>query len=464
MFLLSACKRFHIPWQHENCKARGRNGFSLSEVLVVMATMVILMSLIIGSLSRARELSRIADCLSNLHQLGLAANEYAVRNHGAMPSDSFTVNGTWINELRSYYNNDPATLICPDAATPSGGVGTATLAWGPINMSGPPYSPGYPWLANAMASYGLNNNVSAASNCGALAAMGTAAIGGTDSFTGNVISASNITGIGSSTVQGNVLAGGTVTTDGNTGITGTVSQNVQGLSPPDVATMFAQIEATSQPWPASSGNLDFSTHPVQIINGNFSPSGQMTVTGSGTLLVTGNVDVTGQFPSIHVGGSVNMNIVCLGSVQFHGQTSINGSIYAAGSVSFNDGYYLHGMVVTNGTFTDRGNGTIIQGPTPSFDPRANQGKMQPGQPLFADAIWVDATPQWTDTVPQNLNLGNFTLANTDDMGIFCVNRHLNQVNVVNTDGSAHTVPLAQLWQLNWSANFIPQTVIVQQSW
>lgn len=394
----------------------------------------------------------------------MAANEYAVRSHGAMPSDSFTVNGTWINELKPYYNNDPATLICPDAATPSGGVGAANLAWGSINMSGPPYSPGYPWLANAIASYGLNNNVSAASNFGALAATGTAAIGGTDSFMGNVVSANNITGIGKSSVQGSVLAGGTVTTDGDTGISGSVTQNVQGLSPPDVATIFAQIEAASQPWPVTSGNLDFSTHPVQIVNGNFSPSGQMTVTGSGTLLVTGNVDVTGQFPSNHVGGSVNMNIVCLGSVQFHGQTSINGSIYAAGSVSFNDGYYVHGTVVTDSTFTDRGNGTIIQGPTPSFDPRANQGKPQPGQPLFADAILADATPQWTDPVPQNLNLGDFTLANTDEMGIFCVNRHLNQVNVVNTDGSAHTVPLAQLWQLRWSADFVPQTVSVHQSW
>ena len=464
MITLTESKGFNSAQNHQPGNGRRRYGFSMSELLVVMAVIAILVSLVIGSLGRARELSRIAVCLSNLHQMALAANEFASRNHGAMPSDNFTLNGTWVRELAPYYNNVATTTICPDAAIPSGGVGTAGLAWGAINMSGPPYSPGYPWLAGAIASYGLNNNVSPASNFGALASMGTATVGGSDTFTGNVLSASNITGIGSSSVQGNVIAGGTVTTDGNTGITGSVSQNVQGLSPPDVATIFAQLEAASQPWPASSGNLDFSTHPVQIVNGNFSPSGQMTVTGSGTLLVTGNVDVTGQFPSNHTGGSVNMNIVCLGSVQFHGQTSINGSIYAAGSVTFNDGYFLHGMIVTNSTFTDRGNGTIIQGPAPSFDPRLDQGILQPGQPLFADAIWVDATPQSGDMVPQNLNLGNDTLANTDEMGIFCVNRHLNQVNVVNTDGSAHTIPLAQLWQLNWSANFAPRTVMVQQSW
>ena len=444
--------------------ARRRRAFSLSELLVVIAAMAILISLVIGSLGRARELSRIAVCLSNLHQLAVAANAYAVRNHGALPSDDFTANGTWVHELAPYVHNMQAADICPDATLPAGGIGTASLAWGSINMGGPPYAAGYPWLANDIGSYGLNNYVSTSATSGALTSIGTATVGGTDTFSGNVMSANNIVGIGNSLVNGNVIAGGTVTAVGATGITGTVSQNVQGLSPPDVTEMFDQMLAYDNPWPAGSGNLDFSTHPVQIINGNFSPSGQTTITGSGTLMVTGNVDVTGQFPSNHVGGSVNMNIVCLGTVQFHGQTSINGSIYAAGGVKFSDGYYLHGSIVTNGTFTDRGNGTIVQGPTPPFDARSSMGITLPGQPLFADAIWVDASPQSMDPVPDNLNLGNSTLANNDELGIFCINRHLNQVNVVNTDGSAHTVPLAGLWQLQWSTNFRPSTVTIPQSW
>ena len=450
------------------------SGFSLTELLVAVAIVGLLVSLVIGSLARARELARTADCLSNLHQLALAANEYAAHYRSAMPSDYFTPAGTWYQELKAFDSNMADNVICPDAATPSGGVGTASLAWGSINMSGPPYSPGYPWLANTVASYGLNKNASPGGGFGALASMGSATLGGNDQFYGNVYSASSVSGMGSSSVKGNVISGGSVSFTGNSGASGSIEQNVQGLEPPNVAEIFNQMVASDSPWSVSSQGggqggsgsaaLDFSTHPIQLINGDFSPKGQITIIGSGTLLVTGNVDISGQFPSNHTGGAVNMNIVALGNVDFQGQTAINGDIYAAGSVSFHGGYTLNGMVVTNGTFTDRGKGTIVQGTLPTFDPRAYQGALLPDEPLFADAIWVDAAPQPLDPVPTNLNIGNSTLSNSDEMGIFCVNRHLNEVNVVYTDGSAHTVPLAKLWQLRWSPNFMPHTVSVPSSW
>ena len=449
-------------------KVRGRMGFTLSELLVVMAAIAILASLLMGSLSRARELARITSCLSNLHQLSLAATEYATHNRSALPSDYFTPAGTWYQELKPFDSNMAANAICPDAASPSNGVGTASLAWGSINMSGPPYSPGYPWLANTISSYGLNKNASPGGGFGALASMGSATLGGNDQFYGNVYSASSVSGVGSSAVRGNVISGGSVSMAGNSGVSGSVEQNVQGVEPPDVAEMFAEMQAQDDPAEVECEDggtaLDFSSHPVQIINGDFSPKGQINITGAGTLLDTGNVDISGQFPSVGSGGSINMNIICLGNVSFNGQTSINGSIYAAGNVSFHGGYYVHGMVVTDGTFTDRGKGTIVQSTVPSFDPRANQGALPPNEPLFADAIWVDAAPQSLDPVPQNLNIGNSTLSNNDDMGIFCVNRHLNQINVVFTDGSAHTVPLNKLWQLNWSPNFVQHSVNVPSSW
>ena len=453
---------------------RHSRGFSLTELLIAVAIVGILISLVIGGLTRARELARTADCLSNLHQLALAANEYATHYRSAMPSDYFTPAGTWYQELKSFDTNMAGNVICPDAATPSGGVGTASLAWGSINMSGPPYSPGYPWLANTVASYGLNKNASPGGGAGAVSSLGSATLGGNDQFYGNVYSASNVSGVGGSSVQGNVISGGSVSFNGNSGVSGSIEQNVQGLEPPNVTEIYDQMVASDSPWPVSSQGggqggsggaaLDFSIHPIQIINGDFSPKGQITIIGSGTLLVSGNVDISGQFPSNQAGGSVSMNIVALGNVDFHGQTAINGDIYAAGSVSFHGGYTLNGMVVTNGTFTDRGKGTIVQGNLPMFDPRAYQGALLPDEPLFADAIWVDAAPQSLDPVPTNLNIGNSTLSNNDEMGIFCVNLHLNQINVVYTDGSAHTVPLAQLWQLRWSPNFTPHTVTVPSSW
>ena len=479
------------------------SGFSLTELLVAVAIVGLLISLVIGGLARARELARTTDCLSNLHQLALAANEYAAHYRSAMPSDYFTPAGTWYQELKSFDSNIAANAICPDASSPSGGVGTASLAWGSINMSGPPYSPGYPWLANTIASYGLNKNASPGGGFGAVASMGAATLGGNDQFYGNVYSANSVSGVGSSSVRGNIISGGSVALRGNSGVSGSIEQNVQGLEPPDVTEIFDQMESADSPWPvgtqtggggnggngsggscggggngdrapssyassngggSGSAALDFTLHPIQIINGDFSPSGQITIIGSGTLLVTGNVDISGQFPSNQTGGAVNMNIIALGNVDFHGQTAINGNIYAAGNVSFHGGYTVNGSIVTDGTFTDRGKGTVVQGNIPSFDPRSNQGALLPDEPLFADAIWVDAAPQPLDPVPTNLNIGNSTLSNRDQMGIFCVNRHQNQINVVFTDGSAHTVPLAKLWQLRWSPNFTPRTVTVPSSW
>ncbi len=477
-------------------------GFSLTELLVALGIVAVLVSLLIGGLARAREMARTTACLSNLHQLALAANEYAAHYRSAMPSDYFTPSGNWYQELKAYDTKMAENAVCPDATVPSGGVGTADLAWGSINMSGPPYSPGYPWLENAVASYGLNKDATPGGGIGALASMGSATLGGNDQFIGSVYSASSVSGVGSSAVNGNVVSGGAVAMKGNSNVSGSIEQNVQGLEPPDVTEIFEQMVAADSPWAVtpsgsgtgsgrggsagggggcgnsgrapgsfvpgnnagSSGNvtLDFSIHPIQIVNGNFTPSGQIIIIGAGTLLVTGNVDISGQFPS--GGGAVNINIVSLGNVDFQGQTAINGDIYAAGSVSFHGGYSVDGMIVTDGTFTDRGKGMVVQGNLPSFDPRAHQGALLPDQPLFADAIWADAAPQSLDPVPSNLNLGNSTLSNTDEMGIFCINRHVNNVNVVYTDGSAHTVPLAKLWQLHWSPNFTPRTVTVPSSW
>jgi len=52
-------------------------GFSLIELLVVVAVVALLMGLLLPSLTRARRLTRTAVCLSNLRQLGHAFHMYA---------------------------------------------------------------------------------------------------------------------------------------------------------------------------------------------------------------------------------------------------------------------------------------------------------------------------------------------------------------------------------------------------
>jgi prepilin-type N-terminal cleavage/methylation domain-containing protein/prepilin-type processing-associated H-X9-DG protein len=65
--------------------ANKRNGFTLIELLVVIAIIAILASLLLPALARAKDKSRGAACLSNLHQLGLASAMYLDENAQVLP-------------------------------------------------------------------------------------------------------------------------------------------------------------------------------------------------------------------------------------------------------------------------------------------------------------------------------------------------------------------------------------------
>jgi prepilin-type processing-associated H-X9-DG protein len=48
------------------------------------------------------------------------------------------------------------------------------------------------------------------------------------------------------------------------------------------------------------------------------------------------------------------------------------------------------------------------------------------------------------------NLYQFTVPNSYEMDRFCIARHGQSINIVFFDGHAETVPLANLWGLQWS--------------
>ncbi len=66
-------------------KHRLKAGFTLIELLVVIAIIAILASMLLPSLSKAKETSKKTKCASNLHNMGLAMLMYADDHEGYVP-------------------------------------------------------------------------------------------------------------------------------------------------------------------------------------------------------------------------------------------------------------------------------------------------------------------------------------------------------------------------------------------
>ena len=63
-------------------KRRPHRGFTLIELLVVIAIIAILAALLLPVLAKAKESAKTAQCLNNLHEMGLSLIMYADRNDG----------------------------------------------------------------------------------------------------------------------------------------------------------------------------------------------------------------------------------------------------------------------------------------------------------------------------------------------------------------------------------------------
>ena len=97
------------------------SSFTLLELLVVIAIIAVLAALLLPTLGRARESSRSAACLSNLHQIGVALQLYVQDNQNKLPvmydallstNGAIISNAATIDQVLSNHLGSAAILRC----------------------------------------------------------------------------------------------------------------------------------------------------------------------------------------------------------------------------------------------------------------------------------------------------------------------------------------------------------------
>lgn len=108
---------------------RQRYGFSMVELLVIIALIVLLISLLMPALRQARERAWVANCSSNLRQIGIAMSAYATTHKDYFPYMEITSSGLftysdWLTKagvVKALADEDKkvqSIFVCPEYEMP----------------------------------------------------------------------------------------------------------------------------------------------------------------------------------------------------------------------------------------------------------------------------------------------------------------------------------------------------------
>jgi len=104
--------------QHKCNNIRVVSGFTLVELLVVVAIIGTLIGLLLPAVQSARAAARRTQCASNMRQVTLGVLSYADAHRGRFPSRTHTVDASrylhWIQQLAPFVESVDAIRLCPD--------------------------------------------------------------------------------------------------------------------------------------------------------------------------------------------------------------------------------------------------------------------------------------------------------------------------------------------------------------
>lgn len=108
-------------------RVSSRKGFTLIELMIVIAIIAILAAILVPNFIRARAQGQVTSCKSNLKNIGTACEMYATDNAGRYPKD-LTVLTKDANTQQPYLKQIPK---CPSEGTSTPYTSTYTSATNP---------------------------------------------------------------------------------------------------------------------------------------------------------------------------------------------------------------------------------------------------------------------------------------------------------------------------------------------